>query len=153
MKTFFETIFGNSSQPEKADKLYFVITRNITKKEDTEAGLIVDIELAEGVKFLPIALSKKPEITSRHKGLAKVEQELELHFSNPGVVFSQLSKAKEAGLKISILHTNEKGFSFLYGENIGLSIAEITKEFVNLNGEEADTFYKVDAQLAEKLTK
>jgi len=152
MRTFFETIFGKSGQSDKTDILHFVLTSNIVRKDDTEAGLINRLDLTEGVKFLPISLSEKPEIVSRHRGIAKAEQYLKLHFSNPGTVFTQLSKAKNANLTVSILHTNELGHSFLYGENIGLSVEELSEEFVVLEGEEADIFYKVDADLVTELT-
>ena len=126
-------------------------TENILNTEEDKTGLIVQIEHDTKYKFEEIQLIEKPEIETKKKGMSAVVQDLKLKFKNPGGIYNDLVNIKEKGKGISILHISPKGQVYLYGEHEGLQIVEISEDTLVLEGEEADTFFYVDYELAIKL--
>ena len=102
-------------------------------------------------KFEEIQLTEKPEIETKKKGMTVVVQDLKLKFKNPGGIYNDLLALKENGKGISILHISPNNQAYLYGEHEGLQIIEITNDTLVLEGEEADTFFYVDFNLANKI--
>ncbi len=151
MKSIFKTLFGKKEVTKKSDKLYFIETGKIIKKEDNKSGFISNIETENDSHFLEIDLIEQPEIVSMKRGVARVVQDMKLSFGNPGFILSVLENIKERKKNISVLHIDTKDNCYLYGENIGLEIVELTENTVLLEGEEADIFYRVDFELAQKL--
>lgn len=126
-------------------------TENILNTDEDKTGLIIDIQHDAKYKFEEIQLIEKPEIETKKKGMTKVVQDLKLEYKNPGGIYNDLLNLKDSKKGISILHINPKNNVYLYGEHKGLEIIEITEDTLVLEGEEADTFFYVDYNLAMKL--
>ncbi len=152
MKHFFDSIFGHANTEIK-DRLYFVETSLIKHKEEDKTGVITNIELEDNNKFNEIHLTANPRIVNIKRGANKVIQDLELSYDNPGAIRHILQDIIDRKKTISILHIDTYNHAFLYGEHTGLTITELTNETIMLEGEEADIFYKVSDELAQKLIK
>jgi|GEM_PF-3462576 hypothetical protein len=151
MKAFFETLFRNFYREPKTHRVFFMKTENILNTDEDKTGLIINIEHDLKYKFEEIELTEKPEIETLKKGMSKVVQDLKLKFKNPGGIYNDLCAIKEKKKGISILHLSPNNQAYLYGEHEGLQIIEITDNTLILEGEEADTFFRVDFNLALKI--
>ncbi len=151
MKAFFETLFRNFYREPKTHRVFFMKTENILNTDEDKTGLIINIEHDLKYKFEEIELTEKPEIETLKKGMSKVVQDLKLKFKNPGGIYNDLCAIKEKKKGISILHLSPNNQAYLYGEHEGLQIIEITDNTLILEGEEADTFFRVDFTLALKI--
>ncbi len=152
MKAFFESLFGTDKKIKKEDKLFIIETPKIIKKEDGKGGLIINIETLDSEKFAEISLTGEPEVVSVKKGVSKVVQDLKLPYDNSGVLLARLKQAMKNKISVSILHITPEEHCYLYGENIGLTITELTENLIMLEGEEADAFYEVEFETAKKIT-
>ncbi|MCF6366207.1 MAG: hypothetical protein L3J35_08400 [Bacteroidales bacterium] len=151
MTTFFETLFRTFYREPKSHRVFFMKTENILDTDEDKTGLIIEIKHDPKYKFEEIQLTEKPVIETKKKGMSVVVQELMLKFKNPGGIYNDLVNLKEKGKGISILHISPNNQAFLYGEHEGLKIIEVTEETLILEGEEADTFFHVDSDLAVKI--
>jgi hypothetical protein len=151
MKAFFETLFRNFYREPKTHRVFFMKTENILNTDEDKTGLIINIEHDLKYKFEEIELTEKPEIETLKKGMSKVVQDLKLKFKKPGGIYNDLCAIKEKKKGISILHLSPNNQAYLYGEHEGLQIIEITDNTLILEGEEADTFFRVDFNLALKI--
>jgi len=151
MKAFFNTLFQNFYREPKPHRVFFMKTENILNTDEDKTGLIIEIEHDTKYKFEEIQLIEKPEIETKKKGMSTVVQDLKLRYKNPGGIYNDLVNLKEKDKGISILHISPNGQVYLYGEHEGLQIIEISEDTLILEGEEADTFFHVDYELALKL--
>jgi len=151
MKAFFNTLFTNFYREPRPHRVFFMKTENILNTDEDKSGLITEILHDKKYKFEEINLIEKPEIETKNKGMSTVVQDLKLKFKNPGGIYNDLVNLKEKEKGISILHISPNGQVYLYGEHDGLQIMEITEDTLVLEGEEADTFFFVDYDLAMKL--
>ena len=151
MKSFFNTLFRNFYREPKPHRVFFMKTENILNTEEDKTGLIIDIEHDTKYMFEEIQLIEKPEVETLQRGMSNVVQDLKLKYKNPGGIYNDLVNLKEKDKGISILHISPNGQSYLYGEHDGLKIIEVTEDTLILEGEEADTFFNVDYDLAMKL--
>ena len=151
MKAFFNTLFRTFYREQKPHRVFFMKTENILSTDEDKTGLIIEVKHDEKYTFKEIELSEKPEIETIKRGMTKVVQDLKLKFKNPGKIYNDLVNLKEKDKGISILHISPKNRAYLYGEHDGLKIMEITEDTLVLEGEEADTFFFVDYNLAESL--
>jgi hypothetical protein len=102
-------------------------------------------------KFEEIQLTEKPEIETILEGMSSVTQDLKLKFKNPGGIYNDLVNIKKKGKGISILHISPNNEAYLYGEHEGLQIIEVTESTIILEGKEADTFFNIDFELANRI--
>jgi hypothetical protein len=126
-------------------------TENILDTDEDKTGLIIKIDHDTKYKFEEIQLTEKPKIETVKKGMTKVVQDLCLQYKNPGPIYNDLVALKENDKGISILHLSPNNQAYLYGEHQGLHIVEVTENSLKLEGEEADTFFFVDYELALKV--
>ena len=150
MKSIFESLFGKK-EDNKVHHLFFMKTENVIKTEEDKTGLIINIIHDEKYKFEEIALTEKPQIVTKQRGVSKVMQDLELTYKNPGAILNDLTFLKNDKKGISILHIDPYKKCSLYGEHKGLEIVELSENKIVLEGEEADTFFSVDYDLAVKI--
>ncbi len=148
MNAFFNTLFRTFFREPKPHRVFFMKTENIINTEEDKSGLIIDIKHDDKYKFEEIQLVEKPEIETKKKGMSKVVQDLKLKFKNPGGIYNDLVSLKKNEKGISILHLSPNNQAYLYGEHKGLQIIEITQDTLILEGQEADTFFNVDYNLA-----
>lgn len=153
IKSFFESLFLGDKKETEVHKLYFMKTENVLETEEDNTGLIINIKHDSKYKFEIIALTEEPKIITKTKGVSKVIQDLELHYKNPGAIFNDLENIKDKRKGISILHIDPYKRCFLYGEHKGLEIVELTRDKIVLEGEEADTFFKVKYETATAVSK
>jgi len=151
MTAFFETLFRTFYREPKPHRIFFMKTENILNTDEDKTGLIIEIKHDEKYKFEEIQLIEKPEIETKKKGMSVVVQDLRLKFKNPGGIYNDLVNLKEKNKGISILHICPNNQAFLYGEHDGLQIIEVSEDTLVLEGEEADTFFHVDFNLANKI--
>ncbi len=151
MNHFFETLFHTFYREPKPHRIFFMKTENIINTDEDKTGLIIALEHDPKYKFEEILITEKPEIETKMKGMSSVSQDLKLKFKNPGGIFNDLVNIKEKGKGISILHISPNNQAYLYGEHEGLRIIEVTESSIILEGEEADTFFIVDFELATKI--
>ncbi len=151
MKAFFDTLFRTFYREHKTHRVFFMKTENILNTDEDKTGLIVEVEHDEKYKFEEIEIIEKPEIETIKRGMSKVVQDLKLKFKNPGGIYNDLVNIKEKDKGISILHISPNNQAYLYGEHEGLKIIEVTEDTLILEGEEADTFFYVDYNLALKI--
>ncbi|MCF6183555.1 MAG: hypothetical protein L3J56_02820 [Bacteroidales bacterium] len=151
MKAFFNTLFRTFYREPQPHRVFFMKTENILNTDADKAGVINEVQHDPKYKFEEIKLTEKPEIETVQKGMTSVTQDLVLKFSNPGHIFNDLNALKDNKKGISILHLSPNNQAYLYGEHKGLQIIEITKDTLILEGEEADTFFYVDFELALKI--
>ena len=151
MKSFFETLFRTFYREPKPHRVFFMKTENILDTEADKAGVIIDIQHDPKYKFEEIKLSEKPIIETVQKGMSAVTQDLILKYTNPGGIYNDLNAIKENNKGISILHLSPNNQAYLYGEHKGLQIMDISESTIVLEGEEADTFFNVDFELALKI--
>jgi hypothetical protein len=123
-------------------------TENVFGTDEDKTGMIIEISHDPKYKFEEIKLRKKPKIETNPKGMSKVLQDLRLRFSNPGGIYNDLLALQKLEKGISILHISPDKKAYLYGEHKGLQIIDLTEDCVVLEGEEADTFFRVDYDLA-----
>ena len=126
-------------------------TENILDTDEDKTGLIIKIDHDPKYKFEEIQLTEKPKIETIKRGMTKVVQDLCLKYKNPGPIYNDLVALKEKDKGISILHLSPNNQAYLYGEHQGLQIIEVTENTLKLEGEEADTFFFVDYELALKI--
>ena len=151
MKTFFETIFTTKKKLRKFHRIFFMKTGNVFNTEEDKTGMIINISHDTKYKFEEIKLAKKPKIEMNPRGISAVLQDLKLKYTNPGGIYNDLKALKDLKKGISILHISPDNNAYLYGEHKGLQIIELTEDTIFLEGEEADTFFKVDYKLATKI--
>ena len=144
MKTFFETLFGLEKKEKQEDKLFLIETSKIIGKEETKSGLITKLITKDNEKFAEISIVSKPEIVSVKKGIVNVEQSLKITYNNPGTFLQRLKNCMETNTKVSVLHISPAKHSYLYGENIGMNVIEVSETNIILAGVEADAFYEVE---------
>ena len=126
-------------------------TENVFSTDEDKTGLIVDVSHDQKYKFEEIKLIKKPKVETNPKGMSAVLQDLKLNYTNPGGIYNDLAALQKLKKGISILHISPDNKAYLYGEHNGLQIIELTEEIIVLEGEEADTFFRVDIDLALKI--
>ncbi len=148
MNAFFNTLFRTFFREPKSHRVFFMKTENIIDTKEDKTGLIIDIEHDKKYKFEEIHLTEKPEIETKKRGMSKVVQDLKLKYNNPGSIYNDLVSLKKNEKGISILHLSPNNQAYLYGEHEGLKIIEITQDTLILEGQEADTFFNVDYNLA-----
>jgi len=151
MKAFFSTLFRTFYREPKPHRVFFMKTENILDTDADKAGMIIDIQHDSKYKFEEIKLSEKPVIETIQKGMSSVTQDLILQYTNPGGIYNDLSALKDNNKGISILHLSPNNQAYLYGEHKGLQIMDISENILVLEGEEADTFFNVDFELALKI--
>ena len=151
MKAFFNTLFRTFYREPKPHRIFFMKTENILNTEADKAGLIIDIKHDNKYKFEEIKLSEKPIIETIQKGISSVNQDLVLKYTNPGGIYNDLNAIRNNKKGISILHLSPNNQAYLYGEHKGLQIIDISENTIILEGEEADTFFNVDFELAVKV--
>jgi hypothetical protein len=151
MTHFFETLFRNFYREPKPHRVFFMKTENILNTEEDKTGLITLIEHDPKYKFEEIQITEKPEIETKMQGMSSVTQDLKMMYKNPGGIYNDLCNIKQKGKGISILHLSPNNQAYLYGEHEGLQIIEITESLLILEGNEADTFFNVDFDLAIKI--
>lgn len=151
MRSFFDTLFRTFYREPKSHRIFFMKTENILNTDEDKTGLIIEIEHDEKYKFEEIQLTERPEIETKKRGMSAVVQDLKLIFKNPGGIYNDLIALKEKGKGISILHISPNNRAYLYGEHEGLQIIEVTEDMLILEGEEADTFFYVDYNLAVQI--
>lgn len=151
MMTFFETIFSVKKKERIFHRVFFMKTENVFNTDEDKAGLIIEISHDKKYKFEEIKLRKKPKIETNPRGISKVIQDMKLRFSNPGGIYNDLAALQKDKKGISILHISPDKKAYLYGEHKGLQIIELTEDTLVLEGEEADTFFKVDYDLAMRI--
>ncbi len=151
MKAFFNTLFRTFYREPKPHRIFFMKTENILNTDADKTGMIIEIQHDPKYKFEEIKLSEKPEIETIQKGMSSVTQDLILKYTNPGGIYNDLSALKEKNKGISILHLSPNNQAYLYGEHKGLQIMDISENTLVLEGEEADTFFNVDFELALKI--
>jgi len=151
MKSFFDTLFRTFYREPKPHRVFFMKTENILDTEADKAGVIIDIQHDNKYKFEEIKLNEKPIIETVQKGMSSVTQDLILKYTNPGGIYNDLSALKKNNKDISILHLSPNNQAYLYGEQKGLQIMYISENTLILEGEEANTFFNVDFELALKI--
>jgi hypothetical protein len=151
MNTFFETLFHTFYREPKPHRIFFMKTENILSTDEDKTGTIISLEHDPKYKFEEIQITEKPEIETIKKGISSVTQDLKLKFKNPGGIYNDLVNIKKKGKGISILHISPNNQAYLYGEHEGLQIIEVTESSLILEGEEADTFFSIDFELATKI--
>lgn len=151
MKSFFDTLFRTFYREPKPHRVFFMKTENILDTEADKAGVIIDIQHDNKYKFEEIKLNEKPIIETVQKGMSSVTQDLILKYTNPGGIYNDLSALKKNNKGISILHLSPNNQAYLYGEQKGLQIMYISENTLILEGEEANTFFNVDFELALKI--
>lgn len=152
MKSFFASLFSKK-EAQSTDRLFFIETNRILDKTESRSGLITGLEIEKGSGFIEFNLSNAPHIVNKRRGTDLVLQDLELKFSNYADVHTKLKTISDRKSCLSILHIDSYNNAYLYGENEGLEITELSEDTVLLEGEEADTFFKVDSDLSEILAK
>lgn len=151
MKAFFNTLFRTFYREPKPHRVFFMKTENILNTDADKSGVIIDIQHDTKYKFEEIKLNDKPIIETVQKGMSVVSQDLILKYTNPGGIYNDLIALKESKKGISILHLSPNNQAYLYGEHKGLQIMDISENTLVLEGEEADTFFNVDYELALKI--
>lgn len=151
MKAFFNTLFRTYYREPKIHRVFFMKTENILNTDADKSGVIIDIQHDTKYKFEEIKLNEKPIIETVQKGMSVVSQDLIFKYTNPGGIYNDLSAIKERKKGISILHLSPNNQAYLYGEHKGLQIMDISEDTMVLEGEEADTFFNVDYELALKI--
>ena len=151
MASFFETLFHTFYREPKPHRIFFMKTENILSIDEDKTGTIISLEHDPKYKFEEIQITEKPEIETIKKGISSVTQDLKLKFKNPGGIYNDLINIKKKGKGISILHISPNNQAYLYGEHEGLQIIEVTESSLILEGEEADTFFTIDFELANKI--
>lgn len=151
MKSFFETILRVKKKERKLHRIFFMKTENVFSTDEDKTGLIVDISHDQKYKFEEIKLAKKPKIVTNPRGISNVLLDLRLKYSNPGGIYNDLAALQKLEKGISILHISPDKKAYLYGEHKGLQIIELSEEVIFLEGEEADTFFRVKYELALKI--
>ena len=151
MASFFETLFRTFYREPKPHRIFFMKTENILSTDEDKTGTIISLEHDPKYKFEEIQITEKPEIETIKKGISSVTQDLKLKFKNPGGIYNDLVNIQKKGKGISILHISPNNQAYLYGEHEGLQIIEVTESSLILEGEEADTFFTIDFELANKI--
>lgn len=147
----YETIPNKGLKKVQDQKMFYVLTSQITEIKDDKSGLIQEIELIPKVKFEEITLTDDPIVEEKHRGVSTVQQKIHLKYEKNEILYEHLLENANNNKKISILYIDEFQRCFLFGENIGLDIEVLTTKEIHLQGEEKDVFYKVTYDCAKSL--
>ncbi len=147
--SFFESLFTQDSFGE--DRLFFVETSKITDREYSKSGILEKLVLTEGSVFREIKLTTKPKIVNMQRGANKIIQDLQLDYNNGSAISGILEQIKVNNKTVTIIHLNPTKQAFIYGEHKGLTVMELTENKLMLEGEEADIFFKVSAEVVSEL--
>ena len=135
----------------ETERIFFIARDFIGKMEDDSKGVIQKININKDKKFEELEFVNKPLIDDKKRGVSKVIFTLIFDLTGDEKLYNKFLTIQKNGLPISFIRFDKKGQCTLLGEHIGLSISDLSEQKAVFEGEEKDTFYKIEATYAKQL--